>query len=270
MKNLILIKLGGSLITNKEKAYTVRRDVIRDLASQIKRALDKLPETHLIVGNGAGSFAHYPAKRFKMSEGIRKEQQKMGFCIVQDAAARLNRIVVGELLKANIRALSINPSSFIITQKRRIKKIFYEPIIKLLNLGVTPVVYGDIVADEEYGSCILSTERIFSLLALFLKKRGWNILRIIHTGITEGVFDKKGKLINQITKEKFGKMVDTFSKTRGYDVTGGMLHKVEQALSLAEHDIMSLIINGVSEKNLLYRAIVGEEVAGTRIMVRET
>lgn len=72
MKNIVLVKLGESLITDKEKAYTVRRNAIKDLAIQIKLALDRSPETHLIIGNGAGSFAHYPAQQFKMADGIQK------------------------------------------------------------------------------------------------------------------------------------------------------------------------------------------------------
>ena len=40
-KKLVLVKLGGSLITNKSKPFTERRDIITDVVSQIKRAWDE-------------------------------------------------------------------------------------------------------------------------------------------------------------------------------------------------------------------------------------
>ena len=72
-KKLIIVKLGGSLITDKTKPFTARMEIIADLAQQIKEALDEDKNLSLIIGNGGGSFPHYPAVKYQMNDGIKNE-----------------------------------------------------------------------------------------------------------------------------------------------------------------------------------------------------
>lgn len=265
MKKIIFLKLGGSLITDKTKPFTVKKQVIKNLASQIKEALEADKTISLIIGNGGGSFPHYPAVTYRMRTGIKKEEQKMGFCLVQDAAARLNRIIVEALLEKKVRACSVHPSSMLISSKGRIKKLFIDPIIGLLKLDITPVFYGDIVYDQILGAKIFSTEQLLASLAIKLKKKGFIIDKIIHNGLTHGVLDRQGKTIPRINRDNFSQIKKMFYKTAGYDVTGGMVHKVDQSLKLAKERIKTLVINGVSARDLLKKAILGKKVSGTII-----
>jgi len=264
-KKIILIKLGGSLITDKEKPFTAKIEIIKDLARQIKEALDKDKDIQLIIGNGGGSFPHYPAVKYNMNQGIKTKDQEKGFCLVQDAASQLNRIIVGELLKAGVQAVSMNPSSMIISYNGKIKDFFVDPIIKSLSLNLVPVVYGDIVIDEVFGSKIYSTEQLLGKIALKLIKQNFKIEKIIHNGITIGVLDENNQNIPKINKDTFAKIEKNFTLAKGFDVTGGMLHKVKESLNLAQKGIKSLIINGTSKRDLLKRAILGETVVGTVI-----
>ncbi len=265
MRNITLLKLGGSLITDKSKPFTAKLAIIDDLARQIKEALEEDTQLKLIIGNGSGSFAHYPAVQYKMSDGIGNEKQKMGFCLVQDAASKLNRIVVAAFLKVGVRAISLNPSSMIVSSHGVIRNFFIDPLIGLLPLGIVPVLYGDIVIDEIDGSHIYSTEELLGEVGRKLLKRGDSIERIIHNGVTPGVLDIKGELITSIKKEEFATLKQIFYKTDGYDVTGGMLHKVEEAIKLADRGIHTLIINGTAQKDLLKKALLGMKVKGTLI-----
>jgi len=264
-KRIILIKFGGSLITEKQIPFTPKISVIDDLSRQIKETLDEDKNIQLIIGNGGGSFPHYPALKYKMNEGIRDEKQKLGFCLVQDAASRLNRIVVNSLLKNNLKSVSLNPSSMIITKNGKIKKFFPYSLLSMLNLGLIPVTYGDIVFDEINGSCILSTEVILNSLALFLKKQGFRVNKIIHNGSTKGVLDKKGKTIKIISQKNFSQIKKNFFSIKGFDVTGGMLHKVKESLSLSKYGIKSFIINGTAEKDLLKKILLEKKIKGTLI-----
>lgn len=266
MKKLILIKLGGSLITNKSKPYSARYLVIKNLAYQIKKVLEEKPSFNLIIGNGGGSFPHYPAVKFKMKEGIKNEYQKLGFCEVQDRAAQLNRIIVREFLNAGIKAVSVNPSSMIIAKNGKIKKFFIEPIVNFLKLGLLPVIYGDIVFDEVLGAKIFSTEILLTELVKRLLKEGYQVEKIIHNGLTKGVLDDEGKLIKKISPQNFFLVKTFLKKAEGFDVTGGMIHKVKEALKLAKkYKIKTLIINGSLKKTILKEAILGKKVEGTLI-----
>ncbi len=265
MNKVILVKLGGSLITDKEKPFTAKMRVIKNLAQQIKAALQNDPKIKLVIGNGGGSFPHCPAVKYQMKEGIKNEEQKMGFCLVQDAAARLNRIIVNELLKIGVKAVSVHPSSMIIASNGKIIKFFTEPIINLMKLGITPVIYGDIVYDQVLGSKIFSTEQLLSELAMVLKKNNIPVDRVIHNGLTKGVLDIDGKLIPLISEKSIQDIKKIFTGTKGFDVTGGMLHKVGESMELAKYGITTLIVNGNAKKNLLKNAILGMKVEGTVI-----
>ncbi len=83
---LVLVKLGGSLITDKDKPYTARREVITQLVEQVSLIKHENPNLKLIIGNGAGSFAHQSANKYNTINGFSCDEEKLGFCLVhQDA-----------------------------------------------------------------------------------------------------------------------------------------------------------------------------------------
>ncbi len=265
MQSVTLLKLGGSLITDKSKPYTARPHIIKDLVRQIKEALSQKKDLLLIVGNGAGSYAHYPATLYNMSRGITISSQKMGFCMVQDGAARLNRIIVSALLQSGVEAVSLSPSSFCTARGGKVHRMFLDPLVGLLEKRIVPVLYGDIIYDETQGSAIISTEVLLSNIAKKLLRRNIRVRSIIHNGVTKGVLDLSGKVIPRITTKDFSSLKKVFTSVKGYDVTGGMMHKVKESLALTRYGIRSFIINGMSEKNVLKRALMGDVVLGTKI-----
>ena len=265
MKRIVLLKLGGSLITDKTKPYTARIDMIKNVSDQIRTALDRDPNLQMVIVNGTGSYAHYPAVKFGMKDGIRTENQKMGYCKVQDGAARLNRIVVGQLIRAKVQVVSIHPSSIIFSSNGNIKHIFLHSLYGFLTLRMIPVLYGDIVFDEVLGSKIYSSEQLLSHVAFDLLKRRSTAIRIIHCGSVEGVLDSQKKTIKLVTRRNFSTIRGQIQKAKGYDVTGGMIHKIEESLKLSDFGITSLIMDGTGKKNLLTQAILGESIPGTFI-----
>ena len=68
----ILLKLGGSVLTDKSTPYSARKWEIERLAKEIKSALG---DNKLIIGNGGGSFPHQPAKKGKLKDGIKDAWQ---------------------------------------------------------------------------------------------------------------------------------------------------------------------------------------------------
>ncbi|MBN1319078.1 MAG: hypothetical protein JXA42_26580, partial [Anaerolineales bacterium] len=60
--NVLFLKLGGSLITDKTRRETPRFDVIKWLAAEVREALDRRPDLKLVIGHGSGSFGHFAAK----------------------------------------------------------------------------------------------------------------------------------------------------------------------------------------------------------------
>lgn len=264
MKEIILIKLGGSLITDKSRPLTSRPDIIRRLGLEIKSALSIKKNLRIILSHGSGSFGHIPAKKYGTADGFKNQRGRLGACITSDIAAKLNRIVIQELISTGLPVVFMPPSSIMIAENGKPLKIFIEPILLLLDKGIIPVLYGDVIWDEKKGSAIFSGETSLKIVAEELIQKGWKITRDVQCGIEDGVLDQNGKVISVITPVKFTKLHQAIGGSKNLDVTGGMLHKVKEGLEMAKHGIKTLIIGG-KHKNYLQRALLGRSVPGTLI-----
>lgn len=257
----MLVKLGGSLITNKSKPFTERKDVIERLTGEIHKAHSK-GKFRLIVGHGGGSYPHRPAHKYQTHKGIINDRSLRGIAEVQDAAAKLNRIVVEALIKAGENAVSVQPSAACVAEGGKIKEWYLEPVRMMLENDIVPAPYGDVGLDTKQGCCILSTEEILVYLANNLRAD-----RIVIATSVGGVYTAdpykypEAELIPEISGDNFAKIRKMLSGSKDVDVTGGMLHKVERMLDL-DADIM--VINGDVSGNLT-RAMLGRKVDGTRI-----
>ncbi len=279
------MKLGGSVITYKDQPMKENIDNIRRICREIAKAIQTKP-LKLILGTGGGSFAHPVAKQYSVKDGLYLNENKgqvvptsalapsegryrpdaiKGFTLTQDAASEINRIVVHELLEQELRVVSMQPSAFCYCQNRQIKEVFLQPIRNILDLGVIPVVYGDVVTDVTKGCSIASTEMLLSLLATQLKGT-----RIIMCTDVDGVFDAnphttpRAKLIPKITPATYPSLQKTITSSHTTDVTGGMLHKVQSLLELTKNGIESVIINGMTP-GLILSTLLGEGTIGTVI-----
>jgi isopentenyl phosphate kinase len=254
MKNLVFVKLGGSLITDKSRPYTTRDNVIKGLAREIHEGRQGKP---MLVGHGGGSFPHVSAEKYETHKGVINEKSWEGFARVQNDAATLNRIVVSNLIQAGENAISIQPSASCFAKEDKITEWYTKPIETLLSKGSVPVPYGDVCLDEKKGCCIISTEEIFRFLADKLKPE-----RIIMVGKTDGVLNSKGVVIKEITNKNFKNVKKSLMSSDGVaDVTGGMVLKVEKALEMGTE---VEIINGL-KPGLLKRSLLGEKGLGTTI-----
>lgn len=253
MKNLLFIKLGGSLITDKSKPYTIRPGVIKRLCKEIHEARDGKP---ILIGHGGGSFPHVSASKYETQKGVINNKSWEGFVRVQDDAAKLNRIVVSSLIEAGEKAISFQPSASCIAEDDKIIEWYTKPIEHVLSEGLIPVPYGDVCLDIKKGFCIISTEEILRFLAKKLKPE-----RVVMLGKTDGVLDLNGDVIKEITRKNFEGIKKLLAPSDGVDVTGGMMLKVEKALEMG---VEVEIINGM-KAGLLKRSILGERGLGTII-----
>lgn len=262
MKPIVVVKIGGSLITDKNKPFSVKEKALKIISEEVKKA--QAYGKQLIVGHGAGSFAHVPAKKYQTHKGIINQQSYRGIAEVADVAAQLNRIVIKSLLGAGMNAVSISPLSTMVAENHELKLICTESLEETLKLNLLPVVYGDQILDTKIGCTIYSTEKVLGYLALHLKSKGYEIERMIHCGQTNGVYDSDGNTIPELNSGNIDDYRKAIGGSGGTDVTGGMEHKVLETLELAKQGIPGLIIDGI-EHGTLSEAIAGKEVLGTKI-----
>jgi len=263
-KPVTLIKLGGSIITNKDIPMSLRADVLTRLVDETARAYKEKSDELFIVGHGQGSFAHVPAQEYKTIDGFTHNESKFGMAVVQDSAAQLNRIVVHEFIRRHIPAVSLYPSNSIVTRNRKADSFCTDIFEEYVKLGLFPVTGGDVIVDREQGCTIWSTEEVLAFFARQFVKKGWQIKQIVHVTEVEGFLDTEKMLVPEITAESWPNIKHALATTKGFDVTGGMGLKIEESLALAKIGISSKIISGLV-KNNLYNTLVGLETVGTRI-----
>jgi isopentenyl phosphate kinase len=269
-QELVLVKLGGSLITDKRGDAVARHDVIERLAAEVAAARRQLaPQGQgILLGHGSGSFGHVAASRFGLGEGLCHDGERgdpAGVAVTQDQAAKLHRIVVNALLRAGERPFSIVPSSTFLADRGRVVRGFLDPLLGALAATLLPVVYGDVVVDRTLEASICSTEEAVGYLVGRLRRRGFRIRRLLWCGVTDGVYDREGRTIPRIDAANTARTLAAIGETDGTDVTGGMLLRVRTARRLAGHGVESRILNGTVAGQLT-AGLLGEDVAGTHVV----
>lgn len=261
MKEIVFIKYGGSIITDKSRPQFASQDIIQHLNEQVKYLTLNSPYL-FVLGNGGGSFGHYFAMKYGLGTHKKASNETiLGICRGKDGNNYLNRLVVNNLLNVGIAATSVRISTpYILSENSEA----WKEICLYLKKGILPVLYGDILVMKN-GECqIISTEQAFLDLAGYLthkEKESFKIHKFIFCTDTDGIRDKAGNRIPEITEDFYDESL-FWNSDRVYDVTGGMKKKVEISLELAKMAPVQ-IINGI-EENTIIQAVVGDAI-GTSI-----
>jgi isopentenyl phosphate kinase len=229
-KELMFLKLGGSLITDKAQTATARPERIAQLVAEIAAAHGENPDLRLLLGHGSGSFGHVPAKQHGTREGVRGEAGWRGFAEVWAQAVALNRILIDALLAVGLPAIAFPPSASATAHDGALAKWDAAPIQSALDAGLLPVVYGDVVFDDVRGGTILSTEDLFVHLAPHLKPQ-----RVLLAALEPvyANYEMRRSVIAEINPRKLDELQGALGGAEAPDVTGGMAGKVARMLALA-------------------------------------
>lgn len=258
MSELIVLKIGGSVCTEKaEGRLEVRRVVLERVGEEIARA-KKEKEFKLVVVHGAGPFGHKVVKEENIGDGVKSEEEVRGFVRVHRSMQELNDIVLAELGK-NLECVKVQPSAVIVQKGKKIEKFETEVIKGLLELGVVPVLHGDMVVDKELGASVISGDAIVSYLA---KELGAD--RVLFGVNVEGIMSK-GKLVERIDDGNYESVLEEIGGSNAEDVTGGMKGKVREIKENLKG--IETIIYSMREKERTYRHLKGEEEKGTKILL---
>jgi isopentenyl phosphate kinase len=272
MHELVFLKLGGSLITDKLQKYTPRLDKLEALAIELRDARAELPKIQLILGHGSGSFGHYAVQehlnpRTLALDGKASLEDKRaywsGFSEVWYRAAQLNRYVMDALHGVGLAAVSLPPSAAVTSANGKIANWDLTALRAALDSDIMPVIFGDIVFDSVQGGKVLSTEAVMMHLASELHPR-----RVLLAGLEAAVwgdYPNRHQPIARLTPSAYQTIKGKVSGSHGADVTGGMKSKVEAMLELVEAvpGLEVQIFSGEQEGSI--RQALGSGQSGTII-----
>ena len=260
MQAPVVVKLGGSAITDKSRACTARLEVIHNAICEIS--------THsgpLVLLHGGGSFAHPFVSKAAIKNGFKRKTQLASVSEIELNLDQLTRIIGVGLLLRHKPFVPLAPMSFLILRGGNVSKWFLGPVSAALRLGLIPLIHGDIALDETRGCGIVSADRIASLLGEKLR-----IPRVLFGCDVDGLYDgnpktsSKARLVSEVNRGNYSEVLKGLRPSSG-DVTGGMRGKALEALRLAKHGCECYIFN-LTEPSNLGNLLKGSSSIGTRFV----
>jgi isopentenyl phosphate kinase len=257
--NLVILKLGGSFLTFKDKPFKARRRAIRSLALFLARRVIG-SGVNLVLIHGGGSFGHYEALMDIRKHGHLSYE---GYPRIASSMITLNQIVLQELVKAGVPAVSLPPRAFCIYDcESNSHACSYDMVRAVIEKGLIPLLFGDVIVGK--GTCnpsIISGDDIAVDIASIYRNT-----RIVFTMDVEGIYMPTregglGSLIKEMDAREAHNLLmelERVGRLRGYDVTGGIIGKLRKSLLCIEKGFCSEVafVSG-EKKDSLYKAIFG-------------
>lgn len=255
---MIILKLGGSVITDKSKECLFKEELMDKLSEQIKKA-----NKEVILIHGAGSFGHIQAKKYQLDKGYNNKKQLYGFSLTHERVQRLNTMVLRSLQDNGIPAVSIAPHSVVKFNNHKLAEMNYNVFEEYLEKQFTPVTFGDVVLDKKLRFSICSGDLLSIALAKHFKPE-----KVIYVIDEDGLYSSNPKINNnaKIIESSTIEQLKSFSTSLDShaDVTGGMGGKIEAIKTIAKLGIDTILVNG-NKPNRVYKVLVEENALSTII-----
>ncbi|WML67492.1 MAG: Isopentenyl phosphate kinase [Methanoregula sp. SKADARSKE-2] len=250
MSDRVLLKLGGSVITDKSADCAINRESLAAIARAVSDS--GAQAGGIVIIHGAGSCGHPEAKRYQLERGAVSGVTE-GIYVTNRVVSGLNETVVSILRENGVAAVGLHPLHTGLADNGRLIAFEYRHLERMLELGMVPVIHGDVVMDLSRGACIVSGDQLARWLALGLK-----VGRVGLATDVPGVLDG-GHVVQEITPETAPLL--QIGDSKHTDVTGGMRGKINELLELAEAGIGSEIFHVSRVGDFLTR----KDHGGTRV-----
>lgn len=269
-KKTLILKIGGSVLTKKNaQKPSIRKKLLQEIVKNIKTLLIGEPNLRIILIHGAGSGGHTIAHAYKLSDGVYNDPYKrIGALKVRRANQILNEKVFSTFIDYDIPVIPLHSGSLIATKKGNIVYFSHTIIDLCFENKSIPLLYGEMVFDEESGMSVCSGD----LIAFYLAQK-YNASRVLFASDVEGIYsedpfkNKNASLIkNSSLKDLIKNKKITLSGSHNVDVTGGIYNKIQSLKNNLSPSLQDVIIfNGLRPENFL--SITKKNPPGTKIIL---
>ena len=244
-----IIKVGGSVITDKGGFERARPHAIAFIAAEIAKRQKKGKGYAVVLG--AGSFAHPHVLRYGLHGKNQSAKRLEGVRHINRSVSALASMFARALEANGVKAKFLPACVFGRATKGRLDYFDAHRALEAVRLKIVPITIGDMVPDSALGFSAISGDQIVRCLGAGAKRA---VLLSDVPGVLVG-----GKVVALITKKSIGKITDYLGGSEKTDVTGGMEGKVRQLL---EMPVPSVIV-GMENFG---KVLDGKKAVCTRIM----
>lgn len=218
--SLTVLKLGGSVITDKDRPDTLDGEMLDSVADAVGDAqID-----NLVLVHGAGSFGHHHASEHGVSKTV-GSSDVAAVIDIHGAMETLDQFVLSRLHERDVPAVPVHPFSVASRDSNAELSLPVQQISTMLGEGFVPVLYGDVVVHEGKGVTIVSGDELVTSVARQLDADSVGFCSTV-----PGVLDEDDAVIPEITS--YESVADVLGESESTDVTGGMAGKVAALLEL--------------------------------------
>ncbi|MFW9855132.1 MAG: isopentenyl phosphate kinase [Candidatus Thorarchaeota archaeon] len=252
----LIIKIGGSCLSKKALLYTALRtqhpedikqalqlnvNTIDDIAGEISELIHERPK--MIILTGVGSPGHYTVLKYNLHTGTDGTlRQRVGFLEAQIAVNRLRQTFLEALLRHGVPAIQLYASSMYQSSDRRVVHGNVNNLSSFLDVGMIPVISGDMVPDKSLGYSVLSGDQIlYDLTKHFQPKT------VVFGSDVNGVFtadpkvDPNAELLPEISRNSLDRLIkEEFGKDDASGQMRGKLIEIRHLLEAGFHEILLL------------------------------
>ncbi|WP_128475763.1 isopentenyl phosphate kinase [Halorussus pelagicus] len=244
-----VLKLGGSVITDKDRREALDGPALDRAADAVADALASGEISDLVVVHGGGSFGHHHASEHGVSKTEGSGDARAAVEI-HGAMKTLDDFVLARLHDRDVPAVPVHPFSAARRDESAALSLMTEQVETMLGEGFVPVLHGDVVAHACEGVTILSGDEVVTAVA-----EGIAADCVGFCSTVPGVLDDEDAVIPEIAS--YDEVARFLGESDATDVTGGMAGKVRALLDLGA----PATIFGPDD----LRAFLAGETPGTRI-----
>lgn len=255
-----ILKIGGSVITDKRSFSTLNCDQIKRILKEIRLWLRDDDNRGLILVSGGGSFGHPLAHKYQLNNSSPNSKDPLGFLQTTTNMQKMGNLIARLAQEQQVPLLPISPSAVFLTDRGLITNSCLKAVEHALEAGLIPFFWGDTVFDKTHQFRVLSGDQINTYLCETL-----GIRELLYGTNVGGVYtddpkkNPKAMLIPQINDKNYASVLQQVSFSNDTDVTGGMLGKLGSIHGIKLRPVTGTIFNGCIVGNT-YKVLTGEKV----------
>ncbi|MDR2091107.1 MAG: acetylglutamate kinase [Clostridiales bacterium] len=261
-QKIVVIKYGGNAMLNEDVTRTILQDI----------SILKIVGARPILVHGGGPEINKTLERLSIKSGFvngLRITDSETMKVVQMSLTSLNKDIASALSSLGVSAIGLcGKDANLINVKKapllkdgtdlgyvgEIKKINSDFLLKLIKNDFIPVI-SSIGADDSGKSFNLNADTAAAAVAAALSAE-----KLIYLTDVDGIKDKNGALISEITVDEINKLI-----AEGV-ITGGMIPKVKACIEGVESGIKRThIINGTMKHPILLEIFTDKGI-GTMVL----
>ena len=270
-EDLIVLKLGGSLLTDKSTPYKLREEVIKAVAVEIKECIDLGLIKNLVIVHGVGSCGHHPVLKYNLHKGFRNKDQLISMSKTQQIVNVFRKTIATTFLEEGIPINLMHASSMVVGNKMVIANHSFSPLKGFLSLGMVPLIGGDMMFDTSMGFSVCGGDQLAVVLSRELHAK-----QLLFATDVPGVFDKdpklgeRAQLLREININEIEQLFNKTNETANDDASGKMRGKLLSLISIKDQiqEGLEVVILSMKQKGVLKNYLKGQESELTKIIYK--